>query len=118
MSVETDIDTVRSCSRPWGYWEVLHVEQGAKVKRIILAPGKSISLQKHEHRSESWVIVSGIAKVEIDDVVYNDLSTGDTAYVAAGQWHRVTNTSDDEYLTIIETQIGATLSELDIERKS
>ena len=52
MSVETDIDTVRSCSRPWGYWEVLHVEQGAKVKRIILAPGKSISLQKHEHRSE------------------------------------------------------------------
>ena len=117
MSVEVDIDVIRSCVRPWGYWEVLHIENGAKVKRIVLAPGKSISLQRHEHREETWVIINGVGRVEIGDTIYGNLRSGDSVYIAAGEWHRVTNTSDDEYLTIIETQTGPILSERDIERK-
>ncbi len=100
--------------RPWGMWQVLDIQPGFLVKKIIVKAGERLSLQRHQFRAEQWVIVSGIATFELNGVV-SILQRNDTAEIPLGAWHRITNAhSEDVYL--IEIQMGEQLSEDDIER--
>ena len=95
--------------RPWGRWEEYLNESGYRVKRIIVAPGQRLSLQKHEHRSEHWVIVAGSGRFTLDDDV-TDVEEGSTVFIPVGGVHRIENPNDDP-LIIIETQLGLCLED-------
>jgi mannose-6-phosphate isomerase-like protein (cupin superfamily) len=101
-------------NRPWGSWHILDEGDGFKVKRIVVHPASRLSLQRHEHRAEHWVVVSGTATCTVgtDSVV---LHPGDTVDVEIGQAHRIANEAD-ETLVIIEVQRGSYLGEDDIVR--
>ena len=93
-----------SDNRPWGRWEEYLNEEGYRVKRIIVSAGKRLSLQKHQHRSEHWVIVRGSGQFTLNDTV-RPITVGDALYIGVGDVHRVENTGTDD-LIIIETQMG------------
>ena len=100
--------------RPWGHAETIKADAGFLVKRLTVAPGQSLSLQRHQRRSEHWVVVSGEA-----DVVRGDdrltLHSDESTYLPVGIMHRLSNRGD-EPLVVIEVQVGDQLSEDDIER--
>ncbi|RAX58812.1 mannose-1-phosphate guanylyltransferase/mannose-6-phosphate isomerase [Helicobacter monodelphidis] len=100
--------------RPWGTYKVLKEEKTYKIKRIIVNPGKSLSLQKHFHRSEHWVVVSGNALVRLKDKEVT-LCPNESIYIPVGEIHRLSN-PDKIPLVIIEVQIGSYLGEDDIVR--
>jgi mannose-6-phosphate isomerase len=105
---------VKSEHRPWGYWQVLDQEDGYKVKRIHVTPGCRLSYQMHEHRSEHWVVLAGVATYTIDGEV--DVATaGQSVDVPQGAKHRLANEGDVE-LVIIEVQRGHYTGEDDIVR--
>ena len=101
-------------NRPWGWFEVLEESDSFKVKRIQINPGKSISLQRHQKRSEHWVVVQGKAIVQQNNKEY-ELSTNESTFIQKNQVHRLSNQSN-EILQIIEVQSGEYLGEDDIER--
>ena len=101
-------------TRPWGDWAVVDVGPGFCVKRIRVAPGGILSLQRHRHRAEHWVITAGLARVTRDGAVF-DLAAGETVFLPQGCIHRVTNPGDQD-LVFIEVQTGTQLREDDIER--
>lgn len=101
-------------NRPWGSWHVLDVEDGFKVKRIEVEPHQRLSLQSHEHRSEHWVVIQGVATAEIDGVVTH-VGKGESVDVPLGDKHRLGN-DGDERLIIVEVQLGAYTGEDDIAR--
>lgn len=101
-------------ARPWGAWEVIDAGAGFVVKRITVRAGQRLSLQRHAHRDEQWVVVRGAAEVTRDAEVFA-LSVGDGTRIARGQVHRVANPGAGD-LVFIEVQTGAVLSEDDIER--
>ncbi len=104
----------KTVTRPWGTYCVLEEGKGFKIKRIVVKPGASLSLQMHQHRSEHWVVVSGVAKVINGDrnlIVNKDEST----YIPAGHAHRLENPSTVD-LILIEVQSGEYLGEDDIVR--
>ena len=100
--------------RPWGNYTSLVEEENWKVKRIEIKPYSSLSLQSHKHRAEHWVVVNGIAKVEIDNKICI-LNVNESIYVPKDTKHRLSNTKDTP-LTIIEVQSGSYLGEDDILR--
>lgn len=100
--------------RPWGHYTIIEEGEGFKIKRIEVLPLKSISLQKHEHRSEHWVVISGIAKVQNGDE-FSELMPSQSTYIKAGQKHRLSN-ENDTVLVLIEIQCGHYLGEDDIVR--
>ena len=100
--------------RPWGWFESLVMDNGFQVKRIMVKPGASLSLQSHNHRSEHWVVVSGTAKVTIDKEV-KLVSEGESIYVPLGARHRMENPGKIP-MYLIEVQIGRYLGEDDIIR--
>ena len=100
--------------RPWGYFEVLADAPDHKVKRIVVASGGILSLQRHKLRSEHWFIVSGKGKAIVDNKNY-DLSAGSALDIPKKAKHRVENSSADN-LVIIEVQTGEYFGEDDIER--
>jgi len=100
--------------RNWGTYEVLDEGEGYKVKRLVLDEGKSISLQRHKHRAEHWIVVSGVAGVIEGDHKYN-MVANESIYVEAGFMHKLTNVSNIP-LVVIEVQTGDYLEEDDIER--
>ncbi len=100
--------------RPWGTYEVLNDEPGVKVKRIVVHPGASISLQLHRHRAEHWTIVSGSGEIEIDDKKI-PCKRDTTVFVPVGAKHRIRNTGQED-IVFIEVQTGDKLIESDIER--
>ena len=100
--------------RPWGEWTVIDAGAGYVVKRIRVRPGQRLSLQRHRHRDEHWVVVAGTAQVTRGDATF-ELGAGGTTHIARGETHRVANPGTDD-LVIIEVQLGASLSEDDIER--
>lgn len=104
----------RRVSRPWGQFESIVEGPDYKVKHLFVNPGCSLSLQLHHHRSEHWVVVQGTAEVTRDDEFFI-LFSGQSTYIPAKAKHRLTNPLDT-VLEIIEIQIGAILSENDIER--
>lgn len=95
--------------RPWGRWEEYLNEPDYRVKRIIVNPGQRLSLQKHAHRKEYWVIASGKGQFTLDGTV-QPVSTGDTLFIPVGGVHRIENDGDED-LIIIETQIGLCLED-------
>lgn len=100
--------------RPWGNYRVLEEADGFKIKRITVLPGKKLSYQLHHHRSEHWVVVSGMALVIIDDAVQY-VNPGESIFMKAGQKHRLENPGKIK-LEIIEVQKGEYLEEDDIIR--
>ena len=99
--------------RPWGRWEEYLNEEGYRLKRIIVEPGERLSLQRHLHRSEHWIIARGTGVMTLDGKDW-EISTGDYVAVPVEGVHRVRNTGA-ERLIIIETQLGI-CDEDDIER--
>jgi len=98
-----------SDNRPWGRWEEYMNEPGYRVKRIVVNPGKRLSLQKHQHRSEHWVIVRGQGRFTLNQEV-KKVSEGDHVHIPQGGVHRIENDGGD-YLVIIETQLGLCLED-------
>lgn len=101
--------------RPWGKFTILDEGEGYKVKRIEVFPGKRLSYQKHAKRAEHWFIVSGVARVTLDDEV-NELSAGQSIDIAIGAAHRVENPDKSADCVFIETQTGTYFGEDDIVR--
>ena len=104
----------RTVHRPWGTYTVLEEGEGFKIKRIEVKPGASLSLQLHRHRSEHWVVVSGIAKVtngERELIVNINEST----FIPAGHKHRLQNPGETACV-MIEVQSGSYVGEDDIVR--
>jgi mannose-1-phosphate guanylyltransferase/mannose-6-phosphate isomerase len=106
----------RKVSRPWGWYDTVDVGDRFKVKRIQVNPGASLSLQKHFHRVEHWVVVKGVAEITCGDKVIT-LKENQSTFIPLGERHRLSNSSN-QLLEIIEVQSGDYLSEEDIERIS
>lgn len=100
--------------RPWGHYETLDIDHRFKVKRIIVKPGEHLSLQKHYHRSEHWVVVKGTAKVRCGEETYF-LHENQSTYIPQLAAHQLENAGKIP-LEIIEIQVGDYLGEDDIER--
>ena len=108
------LDMNETDHRPWGFYTVLSDEPDHKVKRIVVYPGKRLSLQRHRHRSEHWNIVNGKALVTLNDKQIS-LKKGMSIDIPAGAAHRIKNTGL-ENLIFIEIQQGEYFGEDDIER--
>jgi mannose-1-phosphate guanylyltransferase/mannose-6-phosphate isomerase len=104
----------RRVARPWGAYDSIDEGQRFQVKRIVVKPGAALSLQKHFHRAEHWIVVSGTAEVTNGDQVLL-LSENQSTYIPLGQVHRLANPGKVP-LEIIEVQSGAYLGEDDIVR--
>lgn len=100
--------------RPWGSWTVLEEAVGYKVKRLEVTPGQRLSLQRHHHRSEHWVVVSGTAKVQVGETI-RLVHQYESTHIPVGALHRVENPGLIP-LIIIEIQNGEYLGEDDIVR--
>lgn len=106
--------TAREDHRPWGYYVVLCDEADHKVKRIVVSPGKRLSLQRHKHREEQWNIVAGKAVVTLNGEKITR-TKGQSIQIPRGAIHRI-ECASEENLVFIETQTGDYFGEDDIER--
>ncbi len=104
----------RQVFRPWGSYDSIDMADNFQVKRLIVKPGAVLSLQKHAHRSEHWVVVRGKALITKNDDEFQ-LNVNESTYVAIGDVHRIANPYD-EPVHIIEVQCGDYLGEDDIVR--
>jgi len=100
--------------RPWGTYTVLEDTEKYKIKRIVVNPGKRLSLQKHYHRNEHWVVVSGTATVRVGD---NEklIRPNESTYIKMGEVHRLSNEGKIP-VVLIEAQVGEYMGEDDIVR--
>ena len=89
-------------------------DKGFKVKQLIVHPNNKLSLQKHRHRTEHWIVVRGQATIEVDEKKFT-LEAGEYSYIPLGSKHRLSNESNED-LIIIEVQCGEILEESDIIR--
>ncbi len=103
-----------SAERPWGSWRVFGVYPRSILKQIVVEPGGRLSLQRHQHRIEHWIVAQGHATVELDGKICC-VSEGEAVNLPRGCSHRLSNETD-ELLVVIELQQGDILSEDDIER--
>jgi len=113
-SGRSEADNHRKVFRPWGYYDSIDADDGFQVKRILVNPGAKLSLQKHAHRAEHWVVVKGVAKVTCGDKTFS-LKENQSTYIPKGKVHRLENTEKTD-LEIIEIQTGDYLGEDDIIR--
>lgn len=104
----------RKVYRPWGSYDSLALGPGFQVKHIEVKPGAALSLQRHQHRAEHWIVVSGVAEVTCGDRVF-ELRANESTYIPLGSVHRLRNASDAP-VELIEVQSGDYLGEDDIER--
>ena len=100
--------------RPWGWYESIALGPRFQVKRIVVNSGAALSLQSHNHRSEHWIVVEGIAKVTINDLVQT-VTENQSVYIPLGAVHRMENPGKLP-LTLIEVQTGSYFGEDDIIR--
>ncbi|CTQ33198.1 mannose-1-phosphate guanylyltransferase/mannose-6-phosphate isomerase [Jannaschia rubra] len=100
--------------RPWGYFETLTQGEGFRVKRIVVDPGASLSLQSHVHRAENWVVVTGTARVTIGTEERLVEQNG-SVFIPQGARHRLSNPGERP-MELIEVQTGSYLGEDDIIR--
>ncbi len=100
--------------RPWGWFESLVLANRFQVKRIVVKPGASLSLQSHHHRAEHWIVVSGTAEVTIDEKVQL-VTENQSVYIPLGAVHRMANPGKVP-MVLIEVQTGSYLGEDDIIR--
>ena len=107
--------------RDWGYYRVLHEVPGMKVKELTVDPGKTLSMQKHDHRSEYWIVSEG------ECVVHSIMDSGyalppllltkhQEMHIPVGEWHQLSNVSDRP-CRVVEIQFGDQCIEEDIQRK-
>ena len=112
---ESDLHHIHlTAHRPWGTYTILEENEKYKIKRIVVKPGKRLSLQKHFHRSEHWIVVEGTARVTVGDterLVHPNEST----YIPMGDTHRLENSGKVD-VVLIEAQVGEYLGEDDIVR--
>ncbi len=101
-------------NRPWGSYIILDSGPSYVLKRIEVLPGEALSLQSHQHRSEHWTIVSGLAEVVLDEKVFH-LEANESIAIPQNSKHRLSN-SGSKLLVIIEIQFGHLLNEDDIVR--
>lgn len=99
--------------RGWGFYEVLKKLDGAKVKVLNVKAGRYLSMQRHAHRSEYWVMIKGRARI-YGEGVGHDLQPGVSLRIQRGAWHQLYAFEDTE---IVEVQVGAFCEETDIERR-
>jgi cytidyltransferase-like protein len=107
--------------RSWGYYRVLHEVPGMKVKELTVNPGEKLSMQRHQHRSEYWIVTEGVAVVNremnsgytLPSVI---LETHNEFCIQVGEWHQLSNPHSYP-CKIVEIQYGEHCSEEDIERK-
>ena len=104
----------RRVYRPWGHYDSVDNGDRFQVKRIVVAPGGTLSLQKHHHRAEHWVVVRGTAEVTIEDAV-RVVHENESTYIPIGSVHRLANPGKIP-LELIEVQTGSYLGEDDIIR--
>lgn len=104
----------RTVSRPWGSYTVLEEGPRFKIKRVEVKPGCSLSLQAHYHRSEHWVVVSGMARV-VNGSDETFVRANESTYIPAGPRHRLENPGKLK-LVLIEVQCGDYVGEDDIVR--
>lgn len=100
--------------RPWGTYTILEESPGYKIKRIEVKPGKRLSLQKHYHRNEHWIVVSGTATVRVGDHSFN-VRPNESTYIKMGELHRLSNEGKIP-VVLIEAQVGEYTGEDDIVR--
>ncbi|MBL1293409.1 MAG: mannose-1-phosphate guanylyltransferase/mannose-6-phosphate isomerase [Thiotrichales bacterium] len=109
-----EYQTHRRVYRPWGSYESIDFGERFQVKRIIVNPGASLSLQMHHHRAEHWIVVQGTARVTCGDEEFL-LSENQSTYIPLGVKHRLENPGNLD-LELIEVQSGSYLGEDDIVR--
>ena len=100
--------------RPWGWYQTVDLGPRFRVKRIVVLPGRKLSLQKHHHRAEHWVVVGGTAEVTRDGEV-SLVRENESIYLPLGCMHRLANPGRIP-VEIVEVQTGAYLEEDDILR--
>ena len=110
----SELNLHRKVNRPWGWYDSIDEGERFKVKRIQVNPGASLSLQKHHHRAEHWVVVKGTAEITNADQVIL-LTENQSTYIPLGEVHRLANPGTIP-LEIIEVQSGSYLGEDDIVR--
>jgi mannose-1-phosphate guanylyltransferase/mannose-6-phosphate isomerase len=110
----TETDLHRKTFRPWGWYDTIDEGERFKVKRIMVKPGSSLSLQMHHHRAEHWIVVKGTAEITNGDQTIM-LAENQSTYIPQGQSHRLRNPGVVP-LEIIEVQSGSYLGEDDIVR--
>ncbi|NTV30092.1 MAG: cupin domain-containing protein [Candidatus Omnitrophica bacterium] len=105
----------KKVSRPWGYYTTINTGTGFKVKLVEVLPGKRLSLQRHAHRSEHWVVVNGTAKITNGrNILF--LDENESTYIPKMTIHRLENPEKKRRLRIVEVQCGNYTGEDDIER--
>ncbi len=109
-----EVQLGREVFRPWGSYDSLENANGFQVKRLTVLPGAILSLQLHHRRAEHWVVVAGVARITLDDKVF-DLQVNEHTFIPVGAKHRIENPGD-EVVQIIEVQVGDYLGEDDIVR--
>ena len=114
INKRSEVDNNRKVYRPWGYFDSIDSGKGFQVKRIFVNPGAKLSLQKHQKRSEHWVVVKGIAQITCGSKTFK-LRANQSTYIPKGEVHRLEN-CEKITLEIIEIQTGNYLGEDDIIR--
>jgi mannose-1-phosphate guanylyltransferase/mannose-6-phosphate isomerase len=109
-----EVSLHRQVYRPWGSYESLIIADRFQVKRIVVNPGQSLSLQLHHHRAEHWIVVQGTAEVTCEDKIFM-LGEDESTYIPLGHKHRLANPGRIP-LEMIEVQSGTYLGEDDIVR--
>lgn len=110
----TENEAGKIYQRPWGSYQTLAIAAGYQVKIITIAPGGRLSLQKHRHRSEHWIVASGKPTLTLEDVK-REYSVDEYIYIPKEALHRIENFSN-ENCVLVEVQIGGYLGEDDIVR--
>lgn len=112
---ESDLPHIHvTAHRPWGTYTVLETGDRYKIKRIVVKPGKRLSLQKHFHRSEHWIVVSGTALVRVGNEE-KIVRANESVYIPIGELHRLENPGTIP-LVLVEAQVGEYTGEDDIVR--
>lgn len=109
-----EINASPAVHRPWGTYQVLEEGPAYKIKKIVVDPGQKLSLQRHRHRAEHWVVTAGMAKVTCGEKIL-EMKTNESTFIPQGEKHRLENTGTSP-LVIIEVQTGDYVGEDDIER--
>ncbi|MEN8257643.1 MAG: mannose-1-phosphate guanylyltransferase/mannose-6-phosphate isomerase [Thermodesulfobacteriota bacterium] len=110
----SEIAVHKQVYRPWGTYECVDMAEKYQVKRIVVLPGAKLSLQKHHHRAEHWIVVRGTAMITRGDEVFS-LTENQSTYIPLGEKHSLENPGEIP-LELIEVQSGSYLGEDDIVR--
>lgn len=110
-----DIENEKEVTREWGSWTVLDRGDGYKIKILTIKPNKSISLQYHKDRTETWCVVSGRGSMIVGERCF-PVEKHSSLYIPVRVTHKVTNTSSSKNLVIVEVQQGESCREDDIVR--